>query len=284
MDDEDVGIDHTDMYEARCPYCGKQNIITCKTYGVSECDVRCRNCGYIFVMELESTEDTHLPPEKKSKEIYQHKIVKHSDYKRYIIMGMLLTAFLLGIIYATTLFQISGLRRNLSSGEKGTIFGNIITENGTGICGAEICVDTTNTIAVSDDKGYFMIENVSAGEHKIHVFLNGNKIFSGDVYVDGGKTIYIEITYNSEGHGGYYSSDIKEPGLRIENMNTTLGYVVIISSIMCLIAFYCVMNSRYYYMAVVACFVGIFSFGFYIGMFMTISAFALIILSKEDFK
>ncbi len=290
-------------YEAECPDCGAVTEVEGEEGG--EATVICRKCRCEFTVEFESKEDAWevLPfslseqkEDKAEKDVGiegggRKRKARWSTFKfkHYVLVVMLLISSLSGFAFALSLLQSPMIfeSEGAYSGVEGTLFGSVLDPNGNGIEEAEITLEEMPDITVqTDESGYFIMEGIKEGTYTLTVYKNDYKEFRTSVLVEAGRTTAVELTL-MQGEGevteGCFSSAIKTPKREVENMNQTFGFVVIFASFMNIIAMICVALMRFFPAAVLGSLIGALSFGFYVGSFMALGAFAIIILSKGEF-
>ena len=256
--------------KTKCPYCGRYVIIEVPDGATGLQTVTCPNCGMKIKVNVS---------EEKRREIEEmpiHPTVqKIKPSGRLAVAGaMLVIVFILGAVMGGLLLtDESALYRGV-----GNYKGKVVDEYGKGIEGVEVYYDKNFT--TTDEKGYFMIKNISAGKHILELKKEGYKTVEATIFVLPGK-IYLTSKFKMvEGEGIEKEKDIQSTIIKAVPIIATT--ILIISFLPLIGAIFCFMK-KYFIVALISSIFGIFSIGFFIGSILSIVALIIILLSREEF-
>jgi len=258
--------------KTKCPYCGK-NVVVEVPDGVAGIQkTKCPNCGMIMKVEV--------TPKEESVEGPLHPLVRQKPSSKPLIAGVLLIiVFLLGILMgASLLFSENEALRGL-----GSYRGIVVGEDKQPLEGVSIYLieDSKRKVAETNKDGYFSIENLSAGKHRILVEKEGYISKNVTIGVFPFKSIFREKITLMKGSG---IKNEKALSAWFFDILPIFSAAIILLSIPPLIgAIFCFLK-KYAVVAIIGAVFGIFSIGFIIGSILSIVALILILLSKEDFK
>lgn len=258
--------------KTKCPYCGKNVVVEVPDGASGIQKTKCPNCGMtmkVDVREKEEFEETPL-----------HPLVKRKPTKMPVIAGILLiVASLLGIsMGAALLFSESEALHG-----SGIYEGMVVDEKGVAIEGAEIYVvdGSPKKVTETDENGYFLIENLSAGKHRIMVKKEGYVTKNVTIGVFPFKSFLKEKIVLRSGEGWEKKKNLSA---WVFDILPVFSAAIIILSIPPLIGGVFAIMKKFEIVAIIGAIFGIFSIGFIIGSILSIVALILLLISREEFR
>jgi len=257
----------------KCPYCGKNVVVEVPDGASGIQKAKCPNCGMIMKVDVREREDIEESP--------LHPLVKRKPTKMPVIAGILLiVAALLGISMGAALL----LSENEALHGSGMYEGMVTDGEGKPLEGAEIYVmegKDIEKVAETDENGYFHIENLSAGKHRIMVKKEGYVTKNVTIGVFPFKSFLKEKIVLNSGEGW---ENKKALSAWVFDILPVFSAAIIILSIPPLIGGIFALMKKFEIVAIIGAIFGIFSIGFIIGSILSIVALILLLLSKEDFR
>src|SRR5215471_6305506 len=97
---------------------------------------------------------------------------------------------------SSTLLVCAILSAVLASAQTGSIAGSVKDSAGAALPGAQVRLDSSNTVFVSDGQGQFMMTSVRPGEHTLIVSYVGFSATTAQVAVSAGQVTEANIAMN----------------------------------------------------------------------------------------
>jgi len=257
--------------KTKCPYCGENVIVEVPDGATGIQTATCPNCGMKIKVDVSSGE------KKEIEETPIHPTIqKMKPTSRLAVAGALLLAvFLLGAVMGGLLLSE---REALYHGI-GEYRGKVVDESGVAIENAKVYLDG-NFSGVTDEKGIFILKNVSAGKHLLEIEKEGYKKIEAKIFVFPARIAITSKFVLKEGEGIEKESDL--PSTFIKLIPVIATAIIIISFLPLVGAVSCFLK-RGFVIALIASIFGIFSIGFFIGSILSIIALIIILLSKNEF-
>jgi outer membrane receptor protein involved in Fe transport len=95
-------------------------------------------------------------------------------------------------LFCLLVFLFTNAPETLAQSDKGTVSGKVSDSTGGVLQGAEVTLDPSGAHAVSDPRGQFFFNNVSAGHYTVTVTYVGFSAFTKEIDVIGAQTAAIE--------------------------------------------------------------------------------------------
>ena len=257
--------------KTKCPYCGEYVIIEVPDGATGLQTATCPNCGMKIKVDVSSEE------KKEIEEVVIHPTIqKIKPTSRLTIAGVLLiVVFMLGAAMGGILL----VEKDALYHGTGSYRGKIVDEDGNVVGDAKIYLDG-NFTGVSDEKGIFILKNISAGEHLLEIEKEGYKRIEAKIFV---FPMGIAITSKfvlKAGSGIEKEHDLQSTIIKLIPVLATA--VLVISFLPLIGAIFCFMKKGFV-VALISSIFGIFSLGFFIGSILSIIALIIILLSKSEF-
>ena len=258
-----------------CPKC-KHEFVLDVPDGVEKYETQCPNCSNKFTIKVKPKTDEkgecfweeHGEPRKTILSS-----IKPKSNKPTIAAIILVVVFSLGI--ATSIFSgifiDSSMGVASSMGIKGSITIDVVNQTNISLEGAQIIVG--NNTGFTDSNGSYSVSDISPGVTNVNISYQGDQTINREILVLPWINSHHEIKI--------------EPGDNKTIKFDTLGCSIIfaIFATFALLAAITTLKRQNLDVAVAGSIIGIFSFGFFmIGSILSIIAFILILLSREEFE
>ncbi len=258
--------------KTRCPYCNKNVIVEVPDGATGIQKTKCPNCGLTIKVDVTEKEESFETP--------IHPLVRQKPSPKPLIAGaLLIVVFLLGV--AMGAFML--LSENEALRGTGMYEGMVVDGQKEPLPDVAIYLvdDGMKKMAETDEKGYFIISNLSAGKHRIILKKEGYVTKNVTIGVFPFKSFIKERFTLQKGNG---TENKKALSAWFFDILPIFASAIIILSIPPLIgSIFCFMR-KYEIVAIIGAIFGIFSMGFFIGTVLSIIALVLILLSREEFR
>ncbi|MDI6708086.1 MAG: hypothetical protein QME47_03255 [Candidatus Thermoplasmatota archaeon] len=238
--------------------------------------VKCHKCGYEFIAEEKLTICPQCFYQFDTGKEYRIEPKKSSA--KPIIAGILLiivslsTLFIVIALYAApTLLEHYHLEQMQSS-----LYGRVVDKNGTGI--EDVTIELNDLVVKTNSTGYYKLENVRGGLHKIKIYKPNNKTIIAKIFVlPRNEAENFELIPGE----GIIEEDHT---LELFAVLYSCATIELIFSVFALVGGVLAIKRRHFAVCVVGSVVGLLSLLVVVGTIMSIAALILLALSKEEFK
>ena len=264
--------------KARCPHCKESVIVEVPDGATGEQIVTCPNCGMKFRVDV----NEKYSWEEEAPIIHPAVHIKPKSMKPVIAGILLIIIFISGIAMSGVLLLSFDSLNKVSMPSE--FKGKVVDESGKALEGIQIEVaghPELNT--TTDEKGYFIIKNITSGKQELHLTGEGYKSLNAEIFVlPWNITIYSEKFVMKEGNG-----EIEQKSLIIKlfEFGPLLSSIIIVLSVGALIGGILAITRKYFVIAMIGTVIGIIA-GFFtlIGIVLGLAALILLLISKDEFE
>jgi len=275
---KDLFISHSMKGKARCPHCKESVVVEVPDGATGEQIVTCPNCGMKFKVDVSEKYSW----EEEAPLIHPAMHIKPKSMKPVIAGILLIIIFLSGIAMSgILLLSFDSLDKvNMPSEFKG----RVVDSSGKALEGIKVeVVGHPELNTTTDEKGYFVIKNITSGRQKLHLTGEGYKSLTAEIFVlPWNITISYEKFVMKEGSG-----EIEQKSLIIKvfEFGPLLSSIIIVLSIGALIGGILAITRKYFVIATIGAVIGIIA-GFFtlIGIVLGLVALILLLISKDEFE
>jgi DNA-directed RNA polymerase subunit RPC12/RpoP len=263
---------------------------------------KCPKCEHEFVLDMEPDDKKHettcpkcknkftikptSPPKDSDDECYWE---EHGEPRKTILSAriiktnkptiatiLLVCVFVIGV--TTAVFSETFIETSLDVTSALGMGGNVevYVKNETNVSLSNVYVKYNDKVDITDEKGFSSFQNVEPGIQTVEIILSGYKTIKKEILVTPFFTSSNEITMKED-------DTTEKENITFDSRGCSL--IILIFSVFALIGAVSCLNRKNYDVAIAGSLLGVFSIGFFmIGGIISIAAFAVIIVSRDEFR